>query len=138
MLRAEAQEHPLAAVLQEVGPESCPGRFNFHCHTVCSDGSLAPEALALQALEIGLEHLAVTDHHALVAHDRIAAVFAGERAAGRPAPTLWRGVEISCLLEGCLVHVLVHRHDHVAADVVVNWPSTCRLVDDLSAVVLAD
>jgi len=106
VLRAEAQEHPLAAVLQEVGPESCPGRFNFHCHTVCSDGSLAPEALALQALEIGLEHLAVTDHHALVAHDRIAAVFAGERAAGRPAPTLWRGVEISCLLEGCLVHVL--------------------------------
>ncbi len=106
MLRSEAHHHPLAAVLRQVGPESCPTRFNFHCHTLCSDGSLAPEALAAQAVAIGLEHLAVTDHHALAAHDRIAAVFAREREAGRPAPTLWRGVEISCLLEGCLVHVL--------------------------------
>ena len=100
MLRAEALQHPLAAVLREVGPQSCPTRFNFHCHTLCSDGSLAPEALASQALRIGLEHLAVTDHHALAAHDRIEAVFDRERQAGRPAPTLWRGVEISCLLEG--------------------------------------
>jgi len=106
VLRVEAHRHPLAAVLREVGPESCPGRFNFHCHSLCSDGSLAPEALAQQALAIGLEHLAVTDHHALAAHDRIAAVFGRERQAGRAAPTLWRGVEISCLLEGCLVHVL--------------------------------
>ena len=106
VLRAEAHQHPLAAVLREVGPESCPTRFNFHCHTLCSDGSLAPEELALQALAIGLEHLAVTDHHALASHDRITAVFARERKAGRTAPTLWRGVEISCLLEGCLVHVL--------------------------------
>jgi len=106
VLRAEAHQHPLAAVLREVGPQSCPTRFNFHCHTLCSDGSLAPEELASQAITIGLEHLAVTDHHALAAHDRIEAVFALEREAGRPAPTLWRGVEISCLLEGCLVHVL--------------------------------
>jgi HAD superfamily hydrolase (TIGR01509 family) len=39
---------------------------------------------------------------------------------------------------GCLVHVLVHRHDRFAADVVVDWPSPCRLVDDLSEVVLPD
>jgi len=79
-------------------------------------------------------------------------------AAGKPAPDPYRlaaqrlgvdprvcwafedsqaGVQ-SALAAGCLVHVLVHRHDHVAADVVVNWPSSCRLVDDLSAVVLAD
>ena len=106
MLRAEAQKHPLADVLREVGRDSCPSRFNFHCHTLCSDGSLAPEELAQQAMAIGLEHLAVTDHHALAAHDRIEAEFSLERQAGRPAPTLWRGVEISCLLEGCLVHVL--------------------------------
>lgn len=106
MLRAEAHQHPLAAVLREVGPESCPTRFNFHCHTLCSDGSLAPEALAHQAVEIGLEHLAVTDHHALAAHDLIAAALARHQEQGNPVPTLWRGVEISCLLEGCLVHVL--------------------------------
>jgi predicted metal-dependent phosphoesterase TrpH len=106
VLRAEAHQHPLAAVLREVGPESCPTRFNFHCHTLCSDGSLAPEELADQAVAIGLEHLAVTDHHALAAHDLIAAALARHQEKGNPVPTLWRGVEISCLLEGCLVHVL--------------------------------
>jgi predicted metal-dependent phosphoesterase TrpH len=98
--------HPLTAVLQQVDPTSCPGRFNFHCHTTCSDGSLAPAALADQALALGLEHLAVTDHHALDAHGEISDLFAQAVSEGRRAPTLWRGVEISCLLEGCLVHVL--------------------------------
>ena len=106
VLRAEALHHPLSTVLRTVGPESCPSRCNFHCHTVCSDGSLSPEELANQALALGLEHLAVTDHHALTAHDRIAAVFDREREHGATVPCLWRGVEISCLLEGCLVHVL--------------------------------
>jgi predicted metal-dependent phosphoesterase TrpH len=113
-LRLEARAHPLTAVLRQVTPEACPHRFNFHCHTLCSDGSLPPAALARQALTMGLEHLAVTDHHALAAHGAIEAVFAAATAAGRPAPTLWRGVEISCLLEGCLVHVLAlgFREDH--------------------------
>ncbi|MFM9103897.1 MAG: PHP domain-containing protein [Cyanobium sp.] len=106
MLRAEASHHPLAAVLRQVGPESCPTRFNFHCHSTCSDGSLAPEQLAAEAVAIGLEHLAVTDHHGLTAHDRIAAAFVALQRKGVTVPTLWRGVEISCLLEGCLVHVL--------------------------------
>ncbi len=106
MLRAEAAAHPLAAVLQQVGPQSCPTRFNFHCHSTCSDGSLSPEQLAAEAVSIGLEHLAVTDHHGLEAHDRLAETFQALQREGARVPTLWRGVEISCLLEGCLVHVL--------------------------------
>lgn len=106
MLRQGALNHPLTPVLRSVGPQSCPGRFNFHCHTVCSDGSLDPLALALQALDLGLEQMAVTDHHSLAAHDPIAAFFAERQRDGQTVPTLWRGVEISCLLEGCLVHVL--------------------------------
>ncbi len=98
--------HPLAAVLEQVGPGSCPGRFNFHCHTTLSDGSLRPAELAAQALAIGLEHLAITDHHSTAAHLPVAAALAQHQARGEPVPTLWRGVEISCLLEGCLVHVL--------------------------------
>jgi predicted metal-dependent phosphoesterase TrpH len=105
-LRPESRAHPLAAVLAEVDPADCPRRLNFHCHTLCSDGSLAPELLAEEALALGLEHLAVTDHHASRAHGAVAGRFAAATAEGRPAPTLWRGVEISCLLEGCLVHVL--------------------------------
>jgi predicted metal-dependent phosphoesterase TrpH len=106
VLRPEALSHPLTPVLRQVQADSCPGRFNFHCHTLCSDGSLHPEALAAEALSIGLEHLAVTDHHALAAHGAIEAAFEQRRQQGVAAPTLWRGVEISCLLQGCLVHVL--------------------------------
>ncbi|MFO0104188.1 MAG: PHP domain-containing protein, partial [Cyanobium sp.] len=92
--------------MRQVGPTSCPGRFNFHCHTTHSDGSLRPEQLAEQAIAIGLEHLAVTDHHAIAGSERVAAALAQARQDGQAVPTLWRGVEISCLLEGCLVHVL--------------------------------
>ena len=115
MLRAAALLHPLTSVLRSVGPESCPGRLNFHCHTLLSDGSLDPLVLARQAQELGLEQMAVTDHHSLEAHDPIAACFAEGQRRGERVPTLWRGVEISCLLEGCLVHVLAlgfaERHD---------------------------
>ncbi|MEB3306992.1 MAG: PHP domain-containing protein [Cyanobacteriota bacterium] len=103
---ARRRSHPLVAVLEQVEPSSCPTRFNFHCHTTCSDGSLDPLALAEQALTMGLEQLAVTDHHSLRAHDPMAVHFEHLRQQGQPVPTLWRGVEISCLLEGCLVHVL--------------------------------
>ena len=100
------RDHPLCAVLRQVGPGSCPGRFNFHCHTVCSDGSLHPEALAHQALAMGLEQLAITDHHSNQAYAAVQAVFDQHQRAGQPTPKLWPGVEISCLLKGCLVHVL--------------------------------
>ena len=100
------QHHPLAAILRTVGPGSCPSRFNFHCHTVCSDGSLRPEALAQQALAMGLEQIAITDHHSNQAFAAVQAVFDGQHRESKPAPNLWTGVEISCLLGGCLVHVL--------------------------------
>ena len=98
--------HPLRPVLQQLTPHCCPGRVNFHCHTICSDGSLSPQELAEQALALGLEHLAITDHHSLRAHGGALEHFEAASRSGQPVPRLWRGVEISCLLEGCLVHVL--------------------------------
>jgi len=106
VLRPEAQHHPLTAVLRQVGPESCPGRFNFHCHTTHSDGSLQPGDLASQAVRLRLEHLAITDHHSDRAFAEAQASFQRHAARGEAVPRLWRGVEISALLEGCLVHVL--------------------------------
>ncbi len=105
-LRPEAAAHPLAAVLRTVEAGSCPDRLNFHCHTTRSDGSLHPRELARQAAAIGLEHFAVTDHHSVAAHAEVGAALREWAAEGHPVPTLWSGVEISCLLEGCLVHVL--------------------------------
>jgi len=98
--------HPLRAVLEQVEAVSCPGRLNFHCHTIHSDGSLRPEQLGQQALDLGLEHLAVTDHHSTVAFAPLQDWFERQAAQGSVVPTLWSGVEISCLLESCLVHVL--------------------------------
>ena len=100
-------DHPLRQVLQQLTPSCCPGRVNFHCHTVCSDGSLTPRELAQQALDLGLEHLAITDHHSQAAHGPALEVLTAAASEGLFVPTLCRGVEISCLLEGCLVHVLV-------------------------------
>ncbi len=114
MLRPEARDHPLAAVLRQVQPDSCPWRYNFHCHTLCSDGSLAPAELAAQAIELGLEHLAITDHHSIGAHEAVAAALQVAAGRGVAVPTLWRGVEISALLEGCLVHVLALGFDDQA------------------------
>ncbi|MBM5796985.1 MAG: PHP domain-containing protein [Cyanobacteria bacterium K_Offshore_0m_m2_072] len=105
-LTLRQQRHPLTPVLRGITPRCCPTRVNLHCHTQCSDGSLTPPQLAQQALAIGLEHLAVTDHHSNAAHAAVAEVFQDAAAAGLAVPQLWRGVEISALLDGCLVHVL--------------------------------
>ena len=99
-------QHPLRAVLNTVGPESCPGLLNFHCHTVCSDGSLEPVALIEQASVRKLSHLAVTDHHSIAAYGPMVRWLERARDQGVNTPILWSGMEISCILRGCLVHVL--------------------------------
>ena len=96
----------LRQVLAGVHAGSCPGELNFHCHTICSDGSLRPEELGEQAVALGLRHFSVTDHHSVQAIQPLQTWLAQQAAQGRRVPQLWAGLEISCLLEGCLVHVL--------------------------------
>ena len=103
---AAAAGPSLVEVLQGVHGGSCPGELNFHCHTLHSDGSLRPEALARQAVDLGLRHLAITDHHSTAALGSAQQTLDQLAEQGRPVPRLWKGIEISCLLEGCLVHVL--------------------------------
>jgi predicted metal-dependent phosphoesterase TrpH len=116
MADAARSGHPLRQVLAGVHAGSCPGDLNFHCHTTCSDGSLSPEQLGRQALDRGLRHLAVTDHHSTAAGQRLRPWLAERAAEGVAVPVLWSGMEISGLLEGCLVHVLAlgFEHDHPA------------------------
>lgn len=57
-------EH-LKQVLQNIDAQSCPTCFNFHMHTVYSDGKLQPGKLMEQAIAIGLKGLAITDHHSI-------------------------------------------------------------------------
>ena len=107
-----AAHHPLRAVLDTVTAESCPGGLNFHCHTQCSDGSLEPLELVKQAEQLGLQHLAVTDHHSTAAFLPIQQCLQEQSQLGAVVPTVWTGMEISCLLKGCLVHVLALGFDY--------------------------
>ena len=55
----------LRKVLQSISARSCPTTYNFHMHTNCSDGKLDPSELMLQAVELGLRGMAITDHHSV-------------------------------------------------------------------------
>ncbi len=97
--------HPLVDVLKNIDIVSCPLNINLHCHTTSSDGSLEPLQLYRQASSLGLKHLAITDHHSVKAYLSIDSYL--EKNNSYIFPTvLWPGVEISCLLKGCLVHVI--------------------------------
>ncbi len=98
--------HPLEKILATVGPHSCPGQYNFHCHTTCSDGTLTPEELATQATELGLEHLAITDHHSHQAYGLAQQTIEALVRHGHAVPKLWSGTEINGILHTCLVHIL--------------------------------
>jgi hypothetical protein len=66
-------------------------RFELHCHSTCSDGTEAPEAVAARARARGVEVFALTDHDTC----------AGSAAAGGI-----RAVEISCDEHGKSIHLL--------------------------------
>ncbi|MEO0828448.1 MAG: PHP domain-containing protein [Cyanobacteria bacterium J06639_16] len=105
-------------VFQSIHVESCPSSYNFHMHTVCSDGRLEPEALVEQAISLGLKGFAITDHHSVRGYQRAKNWLEDwqwrhplprRRANGclKPSlPRLWTGVEITADLVGTEVHIL--------------------------------
>lgn len=103
----------LREVFQSLNSESCPHSYNFHMHTVCSDGQLHPEALIEQAIAIGLQGLAITDHHTVNGYWR-AQTHLNQRQEThpeQPAPHLWTGIEINADLLGVEVHILGYGFD---------------------------
>ena len=59
----------LRQVFQGIHATSCPHNYNFHLHTVYSDGQLQPEQLIEQATNLGLRGLAITDHHTVAGYE---------------------------------------------------------------------
>ena len=119
----------LRQVFASLTAESCPKSYNFHMHTVFSDGRLLPEQLMEQAIAIGLKGLAITDHHSVEGYRKAQHwLESWQRAAlqipqGSPenpqpdaAPTLWTGVEINASLLNTEVHILCYAFnpDHEA------------------------
>lgn len=98
----------LAAVWETIHLESCPYQYNFHMHTVCSDGKLTPEALMEQACAIKLKGMAITDHHS-VRGFQAARRWLEETRKTKPEahlPHVWTGVEVTSKLLGTEVHIL--------------------------------
>lgn len=97
--------------------ESCPYAFNFHIHTVYSDGKLQPTQVVEQAIALGLKGLAITDHHTVNGY-LAAQAYLDQRQQAHgadqnqtPAPHLWVGVEINANLLDTEVHILCYAFD---------------------------
>jgi len=95
----------LINIFKKIDKESCPKQINLHCHTIFSDGSLKPEELLDEAYKNNLKYISITDHHTVGAHRYIK-----ENQLLKKYPInsikLISGIEINCLLKGCLVHIL--------------------------------
>lgn len=105
---ASQDTHALRQIWATLHEASCPYHYNFHMHTVCSDGQLQPEALIEQAVSIGLKGLAITDHHSVNGYRAAQNWLERVRLEQphRPFPHLWTGVEINADLLGTEVHLL--------------------------------
>jgi predicted metal-dependent phosphoesterase TrpH len=73
---------------------------DLHCHSLISDGTLSPEALAQRARSNGVELWALTDHDEVGGQHR---AMAAARALGLPYLT---GTEISVTFAGKTVHIV--------------------------------
>ncbi len=90
---------------------------DLHCHSVVSDGTLTPEALAARARANGVQLWALTDHDEIGGQRRAAAA---ARAEGMAYLT---GTEISVTFAGTTVHIVGLGFD----------PDDARLAEGLAA-----
>jgi predicted metal-dependent phosphoesterase TrpH len=79
---------------------------DLHCHSVVSDGTLTPEALAARAKANGVQLWALTDHDEIGGQER---AIAAAKAEGMKYLT---GVEISITFAGKTVHIVGLGFDH--------------------------
>ena len=85
---------------------------DLHCHSVVSDGTLTPEALAARAKAAGVQLWALTDHDEIAGQQR---AIDAARAVGLPYLT---GTEISVTFAGRVVHIVGLGFDHTAAEMI--------------------
>jgi predicted metal-dependent phosphoesterase TrpH len=100
----------LRQIFQQIDDQSCPSRYNFHMHTHFSDGQMTPEELLTQAIQIGLEDLAITDHHSVQGYLQGAAWLAQQPTNLR----MWIGTEITAHIDNVDIHILGFDFDHEA------------------------
>lgn len=77
-------------------------RADLHCHTTCSDGTVAPEDLIQLACNKQLQGLAITDH------DTIDAYLTAVPAAQASGIALISGIELSAMHLQTSIHILAY------------------------------
>jgi predicted metal-dependent phosphoesterase TrpH len=77
-----------------------PQRYDLHCHTLYSDGSMSVEEILQLAKDVGLSGLSITDHDTIGAYPKAFSV--AEKLGLRIVP----GVEFSAVHQNSSVHIL--------------------------------
>lgn len=75
-------------------------RIDLHTHSTASDGTQPPAELVIEAAQVGVDIIAITDHDTTSGWQEAA------RAAVDHGITLVRGAEISCERDGRSIHLL--------------------------------
>jgi len=91
---------------------------DLHCHSVVSDGTLTPEALAARAKANGVQLWALTDHDEIGGQER---AIAAAKALDMKYLT---GVEISITFAGKTVHIVGLGFDHTNPNLVQGLRNT--------------
>jgi len=81
-------------------------RIDLHTHSDCSDGTLAPRALAALAIQRQVQMLALTDHDTVDGCDEARAACAAATLGGLQAPLFIPGIELTCDWRGREIHVV--------------------------------
>ena len=111
-LKSPAQDtNYLRSIWETIDSTSCPHSYNFHLHTVASDGKLIPEQLVDQAIAIGLKGFAITDHHSVSGFRQAETHLDRLRVDYENLPHLWTGTEITSSLLDVEVHILGYGFD---------------------------
>ena len=103
----------------EIPAEPPAAGWDIHCHTAFSDGTMTPEGMVGQAVRIGLEGVAITDH------DTSAGWRDAVEAAQRLGLPLLRGTEITAADGDVSVHMLGLQYDP-ANERIINMFATTR------------
>lgn len=77
-----------------------PANFDFHCHSIVSDGLLPPQQVARRAADNGVDLWALTDH------DDIGGLEEARAAADEAGMGFVTGVEISIEWNGVPIHIV--------------------------------
>ena len=87
----------LINIIKSITKTSCPNSINFHIHSTYSDGSLTAKQIYYQAIELNIDHYAITDHHSVDAYLELVKIFESDYLDSSIFPKLWTGIELSLI-----------------------------------------